>query len=129
MSQIKEELAGAGASNTAALAFGGDEPIGYTELWNGTNWTEVNNMNNVRDRLAGAGTNTAALAFGGNPGPKTALTETWNGTNWTEVNDMAVGKEGPGGAGTNTAALAFGGASSATEEWNVGPQTVTFTNS
>jgi hypothetical protein len=38
---------------------------GATETWNGTAWTEVNDLNIARN-LAGAGTNTAALAFGGN---------------------------------------------------------------
>ena len=36
-----------------------------------------------------------------------------------------------GGAGIQTAALAFGGfpVTGATEEWNIGPQTITFTDS
>jgi hypothetical protein len=37
-----------------------------TESWNGTSWTEVNDLNTARGNFAGAGTqNTAALAFGG----------------------------------------------------------------
>jgi hypothetical protein len=30
-----------------------------TETWNGTNWTEVNDLNTGRTNLEGAGTNTA----------------------------------------------------------------------
>jgi hypothetical protein len=52
-------------TNTAALAFGGDPPVGNTESWNGTSWTELNDLNTARRILTGAGTSTAALAFGG----------------------------------------------------------------
>ena len=62
---------GAAASQTAAIAFGGDqmptEPrmVGYTETYDGSSWTEVNDLNSDRGQLGGAGTTTAALAFGG----------------------------------------------------------------
>jgi len=119
----------AGATNTAALNFGGIGPSGttrvaLTELWNGTNWTEVNDLNLSITRMGSAGTSTAALGFGGNPPNAAQETESWNGTNWTAVANMSVGKDNtPGGAGTNTAALAFGGEAApgvtvATEEWN-----------
>ena len=54
-------LAGAG-TQAAALAFGGAPGTKVeTELWNGTNWTEVNNLNTGRSRLGGSGaSNTAA---------------------------------------------------------------------
>jgi hypothetical protein len=53
--------------NTAALAFGGLYHLEFTntETWNGTSWTEVNDLNIARSDLAGSGTNTAALAYGG----------------------------------------------------------------
>jgi hypothetical protein len=123
-------LAGAGADNTSALAFGGgtDNPVpvtSETELWNGTSWTEVNDLNTARAELAGAGIQTAALAFGGDllPGSQ-AVTESWNGTSWTEVNDLNLGRDRLGGAGTQTSALAFGGFNAPdfqtfyTESWN-----------
>ena len=53
------------------MAFGGfntppDTTQAQTESWNGTSWTEVNDLNTARLQLAGAGdTNTEALAFGG----------------------------------------------------------------
>ena len=72
-----------GSSSTAAVAFGGQGPTANTELWNGSNWTEVNNLNTGRFNLGSCGTETAALCFGGEPGT-VANTETWNGTNWTE---------------------------------------------
>jgi hypothetical protein len=53
-----------GDTNTAALAFGGYTTaiVSNTESWNGTSWTQVNDLNfTARYGLAGAGTNTAAL--------------------------------------------------------------------
>ena len=116
------------------MAFGGQSP-GYTantELWNGTNWTEVNNLNTARAYMAGAGTSTSALGFGGSypPSQLAAQTEDWNGTNWTETSDLSTGRYGLGGSGTSTLALAFGGytttAVANTEEWS-GSSTVTKT--
>jgi hypothetical protein len=87
-------------------------------------------MGTARYSLAGAGTNTAALGFGAYP--ITGATESWNGTNWTEVNDLNTARGYLGGVGTNTAALAFGGydigSTTATEEWNAGPATVSFSD-
>jgi len=132
-------LAGAGDSNTAGLAFGGQlnpSPAGKaeTELWNGTNWTEVNNLNQSRRRLAGTGISTAALAFGGAAdGVPTAggLTEDWNGTNWTETTDLNTPRSTLAGMGTNTLALGAGGdpATNATEEWSMAGGTITFADS
>ena len=119
------------------MAFGGSvAPRAQTELWNGTNWTEVNDLGTGRYAPGGVGTQTAALAFGGdNPSASPAVeavTEKWNGTNWTETTDLNTARKGLGGAGTQTSALGFGGratdgnATTATEEWTLGPLTVTF---
>jgi len=129
MNTSRFSLSGAG-TQTAALAFGGRPNSGpttaVTESYNGTNWTEVNDLNAARKYFAGCGANnTAALAVGGQ-GPSAPLTETWNGTNWTEVNDLNLGRFSLAAAGTNTAALAFGGQAAdgnptgpvATETWN-----------
>ena len=102
---------GAG-SQTAALFSAGQNGVypapfsNHTELYNGTNWTEVNNLNTARRLTAGCGaSNTAALAFGGYDGGNNSETETWNGTNWTEVNNMNEAKRQITNSGTNTAAL------------------------
>ena len=137
LNTARQEVAGGGADNTSALCLAGEEPAvsGKTESWNGTNWTEVNDLNTVRRLTRGsAGTQTSHLFWGGYDGsPPTALaiTESWNGTNWTEVADLNIGRNGMGGAGAdNTSALAIGGnlpgVTAATEEWNVGPATVSF---
>ena len=114
--------AGAGITNTAALSFAGNVGNAKNELWNGTNWTEVNDLNSGRDECSGSGIQTAALAFGGQTAQ--ALTESWNGTNWTETADLNTGRHSMGvnSAGTNnTSALTQGGTpgvSAATEEFS-----------
>ena len=127
---------GAAGIQTGALAFGGDSsPKAVTELWNGTNWTEVNDLNEGRERLGGDGTSTSALAFGGNPNPS-GKTESWNGTNWAEVVDMIASTQNAGSAGlNNTSGLSFGGDASgvprttATEEFISGSITKTISTS
>ena len=117
---------GVGTDNTSALAFGGNPNSKATESWNGTNWTEINDMNTAIYDNGGGGVQTSAVSFGGRnpaiPVSNSAGTETWNGTNWTNAQNMNVGRQGLAGAGTsNTSAIAFGGApnSAATEEWTV----------
>jgi hypothetical protein len=127
--------AGFGASNDAAFAVSGQTSPGgpntNTETYNGTSWTEVNNLNTARGRASGAGTTTSGVVFtgtepdGSGGQTPTAKTELWNGTNWTEVNDVnnPVSAHGSSGA-SGTSALSFGGSSPApadsakTESWN-----------
>ena len=76
----RSEVASHGTS-TANMISGGEPPsTGKTEQWNGTSWTEVNDLNQARYGLAGAGTTTAAISFGGaDPGNnRIAVTETWD---------------------------------------------------
>ena len=104
---------GAAGIQTAALGFGGSTPpnSALTEAYNGSSWTEVNDLNSARE-LTGTGTQTAALGIGGNtPSPASAVTELWNGTNWTEVNDLNTARYAAASAGTSTSALMFGGIS------------------
>ena len=123
------QLGGAG-TQTAALAFGGGTQwpgVGVTantETYDGSSWTEVNNLNSSRRNLTGLGLQTAALGFGGGP-PASALNESWNGSSWTEVADLNTNKDNNcGGTGTQTAGIAFGGEGSpgavtaTTETWN-----------
>ena len=98
----------------SALAFGGfhapdDRYLNQSEEYDGTSWTEGNNLNTGRDILKGCGTQTAGLAFGGNTPGNTAKTEEYNGTSWSEQNDLATARRGCGGAGIQTAGLCFGG--------------------
>jgi len=121
---------GGGGSQTAAIAFGGARTPGpnsqaVTEQYNGTSWTEVNDLNQSRERVSSAATtNTASLCIAGvvYPGASNSnLTENWNGTNWTEVNDTNITEGGRFGFGTPSAAVLAGGGTSSmneTETWN-----------
>ena len=104
----RNNSASAAADNTAALVSGGNPNLAITESYNGSSWTEVNDLNTARDYLCGSGTSTSALDWGGNPA--VAITESWNGSSWTEVNDLNTARGQLGGAGdNNTSAIAFGG--------------------
>jgi hypothetical protein len=131
LNQPREALAAAGSApaSTSLVYLGFNNPTKYaqTELFNGTNWTELNDANTARANAAGFGISTAAIAAGGYLGPpgSTAIVESWNGTNWTEVNDLNQHKYTSGGAGTSTAGLIFGGGTTPpygvldeTETWN-----------
>ena len=114
---------------TAGLVFGGATPPVQTktETYNGTSYSEVNDLNQAKSGMGGAGTQTSALCFGGNPIP-IANTESWNGSNWTEVADLNSFRGATlGGCGAdNTSAIAYGGydnvgspiAKTFTETWN-----------
>ena len=75
LNTARQELAGTGSSGSNALAFGGDKGGGTphsdteTEKFDGSSWTEVNDLNQARVNLGGAGTNTAALAIAGSSNP------------------------------------------------------------
>ena len=119
---------GSGGTETSAIAVGGyvAADTAKTELYNGTNWTEVNDLNQARRDLGvGAADNTSALAYGGEISPSSwyAITESWNGTSWTEVNDLNKGRVSVIGAGIRTSCLAIGGVSAPSgatlnESWN-----------
>ena len=133
LNTARTTAAGAGASNASGLTFGGS-PIpgvaGKTELYDGTSWTEVNDLNKGGTGLGGTGTSTSAIAFGReDPFPPTGvnpdnLTELWNGTNWTEVNNLNAVRARMGSAGAdNTSALCISGLSppdgtANVEQWN-----------
>jgi hypothetical protein len=119
---------GGSGTQTSALAFGGEysgspSQSDHTESWNGSSWTEVNDLNKARNKLPGCGaSNTSALAFGGDADsdPAVADTESWNGSSWTEVANLNTGRGRTTGTGIATAAIICGGGSGVqvTETWN-----------
>ena len=124
--------------DTAICAGGAAAPgvTGETETYDGTSWTEVNNLTTARQSGGGGGPSTSGLVFGGTPAPSSAKTENWNGTSWTEVADLATARYGMGGGSNSpgTTNIAFGGYvapahSNATEEWAIPDATKTFTAS
>jgi len=115
-----------GGTQTAAIATGGETPrTGVTELYDGTSWTEVNDLNTARNQLALAGNQTASVAFGGEaPGPST-VTELWDGSTWTSnPTGLNTATRENAGFGTQTAAVSAGGFAASppyltvTETWN-----------
>ena len=91
LNSVRSKSGGAG-TQTAGLGFGGYMPssgpgspgvLANTETYDGTSWSEVNDMNTARQSLGGFGTQTAALGAGGSTPPQSTATETWDGTNWT----------------------------------------------
>ena len=70
---------------TATLTFGGIDgddgstELAETELYNGSTWTELNDLNLARRFLAGAGTSTSAIAIGGYTSTNVTTTEEFTG--------------------------------------------------
>ena len=52
MNTPREALTGSGPSNTQAIGVGGEVPplTGATETWDGTSWTEENDLSTVRKK-------------------------------------------------------------------------------
>ena len=111
LSEAKGQLAGAGESSSAALAFGGNGSNANTEEYNGSSWSEQNNLNTGRYELGGTGTQTAALAVAGESASSgtTTLTEEYDGTSWTTSGTMNTARRENDAAGTQTAAITAGG--------------------
>jgi hypothetical protein len=114
-------VGGAGTS-TAALMFGGSSPaIGVaalTESYNGTSWTELNDMNTARQAYGlGVSTSSAIGAFGYTTAT-TNVAETWNGTSWTNITSGSTPKEVIASFGVAELALFGRGPPATTELWN-----------
>ena len=124
---------GAGAgSTTAGIIFGGSEPSksAKTESYNGSSWTEVNDMNTARAQMAPAirAPYTAALIAGGEEPSISNKVESWDGSSWTETTEINTARRISGGAGIQTSMLIFGGyvgppagppgTTANTESWN-----------
>lgn len=112
----RNSFEGVGLKN-AALIYGGygtPNVKNETESYDGTTWTEVNNLSTARSHFGNgeAGTQTAAIIFKGNTSASdtsTNATEEWDGTNWTSgTANPTVGQRNMG-AGSQTSALSFGG--------------------
>jgi len=86
----RDNLMGEGSNNTNALCVGGYTPPNgssgdaanqsVTELWNGTCWSEQNNLSNATRSAAMGGNQTSAISFAGvNPSAgRVAVSEEWD---------------------------------------------------
>ena len=120
-------------TQTAAIFAGGVEypggsKVASAETWNGTSWTEGNNLNEGRSRTGYSSKSVGiAMVFGGeNPSnANSAKTEIYNGTSWTEINDMSSARRSTGAGISGSAAagsLAVAGTPptvATVEEWSV----------
>lgn len=114
MNTGRQDAGAAGITAEAALVFGGYSTAnsGVAESYDGTNWTEVGDLNTARQSLSSQhmGTATSALGAGGYTTANVAIAESWNGTSWTEVGDINTARRSHGGLGaSNTAAAIYGG--------------------
>jgi len=91
-----------------------------TELWNGTSWTEVNELNEAKQLGGLFGTSTSAIYAGGADTATLSATESWDGTSWSEVNDLSTARyyTAAGGASNQSGIIAGGAPGAATEEWS-----------
>ena len=109
-------------TQTAGLMSGGivpgsDAMTNNSEEYNGSAWSEGNNLGNFRrgGGFGAQGTQTAGWVSGGNGGstsPAAGLlttAEEYNGTSWSDGGDMPATKFSHGSLGTQTAGLAFSG--------------------
>ena len=97
-------------TQSAALESGGDPIVATTELYNGSTWTEVNDLNTGRSAGHSGGTQTSGIVAGGNTPPGTTATESWDGTNWTTSPATLNNARFYGAsAGTETALIMAGG--------------------
>jgi hypothetical protein len=112
---------GGSGTSTAALFFGGftnppspSNMVASTESYDGSSWSEVNNL--IEARYAGGpaqnGTQTSSLyAAGYTPATDASATANgWDGTSWSTRPSMAQGVRHLAGAGSgNSSAMIFGG--------------------
>jgi len=121
LNTARDGLGGAGTV-TAGLVFGGRIPpeTGATESYDGTSWTEVNDLNTARRVAASIGVSSTAAIFatGYNGTVNVTNVESWDGTNWTEVNDVNTARRGVSGGGTSTSGIIAGGQGALVETWN-----------
>jgi hypothetical protein len=116
LNTARNALAGVG-TQTAALMIAGNNPgttqKGNVESYDGSSYTEINDLQTARSAVGSAGTQTAAVVFGGDIYPSSprdvVLTEEYSGSTWSEQNDMSTARRSLAGFGTQTAAVAAGG--------------------
>ena len=114
-----------GVSVSSGQIAGGTPNLANTEQYDGTSWTEVNDLNEGRSAVAGTGKLTSALAAGGDspPGTNVTSTELWDGTNWTETANLNTARRNSAASGdSTTSSLYFGGYTTTyvanTESWD-----------
>jgi len=114
---------GGGGTLTAGMTMSGKTGPGpsappnttlKTQLYNGTSWSDGNDLNLARYAAGGTGNQTAAVIAGGTISgtpSETAISESYDGSTWTTGNSLTRGTcRSLGAAGIQTAAFVVGGA-------------------
>ena len=96
-------------STTAALVYGGSPTTANSETYDGTCWTEGNNLARNTMYASGTGSATAALCMGGEAPGLVANVMDYDGTSWTEVGDLPSAISSSTSGGTPSAAITAGG--------------------
>ena len=120
---------GATGSITLALIWGGDgSPARVdTEQYNGSAWTEVNDLNNGGGQMTSGptGTYTDTITAGRGTSNWQTNSEKWDGTSWTETAELNTARRacGAGGASSTNSLVAGGNvppnnATDVTESWD-----------
>jgi hypothetical protein len=106
---------GSAGTQTAAIIFGGISPLtANSEEFNGTTWSEGNNIPAATRLMASFGTQTYAVGAGGGDSPDNRTTAfVYDGTSWTNTASLSTGREAMAGSGYGTqpgsTGLAVGG--------------------
>ena len=99
-------------TQTAALSTGGKaSPTAYsakTEEYNGSSWSEVEDLPAAISYFVSMGTQTAGLIAAGAPVRRNQSYE-YDGTNWSSGGNLNTGRKQGGGWGIQTAAIHTGG--------------------
>ena len=80
-----------------------------TESWNGSAWTEVNDLNTGRPSVSGSGSYTSAISSTSWSNVLIQQLEIWNGTIWRKDTDLNTGRDGGIRGSDNTEGITFGG--------------------
>ena len=124
---------GGGGTQTAAIFSGGNPTTGNTETFDGSSWSEQNNMSLARYGSGFIGTQTSGLYMGGAGAPgRTGVTEDWDGSVWSTTVSMATARNGTihsksGNASAAIVAAGYTGTAypTTTEEYNANINAIT----
>jgi hypothetical protein len=134
----RRSLNNAGSGTTSASLIAGgyasaspESARALVEEYNGSSWSEQNDLPSAKANGASAGIQTATILAGGGPTP-TNTSELYDGTSWTAGPTLNTPLTGRAASGTQTAAIVAGGrspTSSATENydgtsWTTNPATL-----
>tara|TARA_Y100000034_G_scaffold68457_1_gene82607 strand:+ start:1390 stop:2493 length:1104 start_codon:yes stop_codon:yes gene_type:complete len=96
---------GNAGTTSAGLTWGGHRPGGAhnkTEEYNGSVWTQVNNMLATTNAMGSSGTQTAALSWAGLTPNITNATHEYDGTSWSAGGNFSASAEYASGFGTQS---------------------------